>query len=47
MTLTPVLQVPNSAILACENYTDLTGKDFADARKDKTVRAVLVKNAYH
>eukprot|EP00043_Microstomoeca_roanoka_P009473 m.89864 g.89864 ORF g.89864 m.89864 type:complete len:308 (+) comp14595_c0_seq1:128-1051(+) len=36
---TPLDIVPNSAILACENTIDTTGKDFMDPRNDKTTLA--------
>jgi len=32
------LQVPDTAIMECTNLTDLSGKDFMDPKKDKTVR---------
>jgi hypothetical protein len=36
-------KVPNSAIMECTNFTDLSGKEFMDPTKDKTVRATLVE----
>lgn len=32
-----MVQVPDSAILQCTNFDDMTGKDFIDAQSDKTV----------
>ncbi|ESO82125.1 hypothetical protein LOTGIDRAFT_223496 [Lottia gigantea] len=37
---TKLHKVPNSAIRECRNYTDMTGKEFIDTSKDKTVAAV-------
>ncbi|XP_072014594.1 L-proline trans-4-hydroxylase-like isoform X2 [Amphiura filiformis] len=34
---TPLVKVPNKAILTCGNKTDMTGKDFMDPKKDLTV----------
>lgn len=34
---TPLHKVPNSAILDCTNFTDMTGKDFMDPKNDKTI----------
>ena len=34
-----LLQVPNSAIKECTNYTDFTGKEFMNPVIDKTVKA--------
>ena len=42
-----LLKVPNSAIMACNNYTDLEGKDFMDIKNDHTIRAKLAKTGYH
>ncbi|KAK3087961.1 hypothetical protein FSP39_012835 [Pinctada imbricata] len=36
---TPLNKVPNSEILDCKNFTDMTGKDFLNPQNDKTVRA--------
>jgi hypothetical protein len=36
---TPLELVPNEAILACENLTDMTGKAFMDPKDDATIRA--------
>ncbi|XP_013394413.1 probable phytanoyl-CoA dioxygenase [Lingula anatina] len=36
---TPLDVVPNSAIKACTNFTDMTGKEFLDPSIDKTVIA--------
>ncbi|KAK2158235.1 hypothetical protein LSH36_174g03057 [Paralvinella palmiformis] len=35
---TPLHMVPDTAIMECTNLTDLSGKDFMDPKKDKTVR---------
>jgi len=32
-----MLQVPDSAILKCTNFDDVSGKEFIDAQSDKTV----------
>lgn len=36
---TPLQKVDNNAIRECTNVTDMTGKDFMDPTKDKTIRA--------
>ncbi|XP_072036095.1 L-proline trans-4-hydroxylase-like [Amphiura filiformis] len=33
----PLMKVPNEAILACGNKTDMRGKDFLDPMEDKTI----------
>ena len=33
------IQVDNNAVRKCTNVTDMTGKDFMDPTKDKTIRA--------
>ncbi|XP_035683652.1 ectoine dioxygenase-like [Branchiostoma floridae] len=38
---TPLHKVPNDAILTCENFTDLSGKDFMDPAVDKTIKIDL------
>ncbi|CAH1271962.1 PHYHD1 [Branchiostoma lanceolatum] len=38
---TPLHKVPNDAILKCENFTDMSGKEFVDPSMDKTVKADL------
>jgi hypothetical protein len=35
--------VPNSAIKECENYTDLSGKEFVHPSKSGTSRPTLTK----
>ncbi|XP_033732596.1 L-proline trans-4-hydroxylase-like [Pecten maximus] len=37
---TPLHKVPNSAILDCTNFTDVTGKDFLDPKNDKTIVSI-------
>ena len=32
-----VLQVPNDAILKCDNFTDMSGKEMMDPTQDKTI----------
>ena len=32
------VQVPDSAIIECDNFTDLSGKEFLDPKTDKSVR---------
>jgi hypothetical protein len=39
----PSLWVPNSAIKECENYTDLSGKEFVHPSKSGTSRPTLTK----
>jgi hypothetical protein len=38
-----LLLVPNSAIKECENYTDLSGKEFLHPSKSGTSRPTLTK----
>ena len=40
---TPLIKVPNSAIKECENYTDLSGKEFVHPSKSGTSRPTLTK----
>lgn len=40
---TPLQKVPDSAIKECTNYTDFTGKEFMDPKKDKTTKASNLK----
>jgi hypothetical protein len=35
--------VPNSAILECTNFTDMSGKDIMNPAEDKTVRVAEKK----
>lgn len=44
---TPLKKVPNSAIVECNNPTDLKGKDFVDPGQDKTVRTTIVETGFH
>ena len=34
-----VLQVPNTAVKDCDNFTDFSGKEFLDPAIDETVKA--------
>lgn len=35
---TPLEKVPNNAIKECNNFSDISGKDFMDPTKDKTIK---------